>query len=133
MPSTGFGSSHACHGRRNQINLLDQSKLFKRVFRLIILRLLLQSDCTFRAKDPIAAKASGAAQGGSFVDRMIHSKKTMAVFFGSQTGTAEDFAQRLAKQAKRYGISAAVCDPEECEMVCPRHWVANVLFLLFSL
>lgn len=67
-------------------------------------------------KDPIAAKASGGPHEGSFVDRMIHSEKTMVVFFGSQTGTAEDFAQRIAKQAKRYGISATVCDPEECDM-----------------
>jgi len=63
-------------------------------------------------------KSSGASHEGSFVDRMIHSEKTMVVFYGSQTGTAEDFAQRIAKQAKRYGISATVCDPEECDMVC---------------
>ena len=44
----------------------------------------------------------------------------MVVFYGSQTGTAEDFAQRIAKQAKRYGISATVCDPEECDMVSNR-------------
>lgn len=66
----------------------------------------------------MAAKPSGASHEGSFVDRMMHSGKTMVVFYGSQTGTAEDFAQRIAKQAKRYGISAAVCDPEECDMVC---------------
>ena len=63
-------------------------------------------------------KATGTTHEGSFVDRMLHSKKQMVVFYGSQTGTAEDFAQRIAKQAKRYGISAAVCDPEECDMVC---------------
>ncbi|CAF0827749.1 unnamed protein product [Rotaria sordida] len=61
-------------------------------------------------------KATGTTHEGSFVDRMLHSKKQMVVFYGSQTGTAEDFAQRIAKQAKRYGISAAVCDPEECDM-----------------
>ncbi|CAF0746438.1 unnamed protein product [Didymodactylos carnosus] len=53
---------------------------------------------------------------GSFVDRMLHGNKTMVLFYGSQTGTAEDFAQRLAKQAKRYGIAAMVVDPEETEM-----------------
>ena len=63
---------------------------------------------------------SEATPEGSFVDRMIHSGKTMVVFYGSQTGTAEDFAQRIAKQAKRYGISATVCDPEECDMVRTR-------------
>ena len=66
----------------------------------------------------MSAKPSGVAHEGSFVDRMIHSGKTMVVFYGSQTGTAEEFGQRIAKQAKRYGISATVCDPEECDMVC---------------
>jgi NADPH-ferrihemoprotein reductase len=72
----------------------------------------------FFNRDNTGGKAAGTTHEGSFVDRMIHSEKTMIVFYGSQTGTAEDFAQRIAKQAKRYGISATVCDPEECDMVC---------------
>ena len=39
------------------------------------------------------------------------------VFYGSQTGTAEEFATRLAKDASRYGMKGMVADPEECEMV----------------
>ena len=39
------------------------------------------------------------------------------VFYGSQTGTAEEFAGRLAKDAARYGMKGMVADPEECEMV----------------
>ena len=36
------------------------------------------------------------------------------MFYGSQTGTAEEYAIRLAKEAKsRYGLSSLVCDPEE--------------------
>ena len=36
------------------------------------------------------------------------------MFFGSQTGTAEEYAIRLAKEAKsRFGLSSLVCDPEE--------------------
>ena len=36
------------------------------------------------------------------------------MFFGSQTGTAEEYAIRLAKEAKsRFGLSSIVCDPEE--------------------
>ena len=41
----------------------------------------------------------------------------MVVFYGSQTGTAEEFATRLAKDASRYGMKGMVADPEECEMV----------------
>ncbi len=37
----------------------------------------------------------------------------MVIFYGSQTGTAEEFSSRLAKDATRYGIPAMVFDPEE--------------------
>ena len=38
----------------------------------------------------------------------------MAIFYGSQTGTAEEYAIRLAKEAKsRFGLASLVCDPEE--------------------
>lgn len=41
-------------------------------------------------------------------------KKRCAMFYGSQTGTAEEYALRLAKEAKtRFGLSSLVCDPEE--------------------
>ena len=43
--------------------------------------------------------------------------KSIAIFYGSQTGTAEEFAGRLAKDAQRYGLKALVLDPEECDMV----------------
>lgn len=39
------------------------------------------------------------------------------VFYGSQTGTAEEFAGRLAKDCAGYGMKGMVADPEECEMV----------------
>lgn len=36
------------------------------------------------------------------------------IFYGSQTGTAEEYAIRLAKEAKsKFGLSSLVCDPEE--------------------
>lgn len=39
------------------------------------------------------------------------------VFYGSQTGTAEEFAGRLAKEGMRYKLKGMVADPEECDMV----------------
>jgi flavodoxin len=44
----------------------------------------------------------------------LSQKKRLAVFYGSQTGTAEEYATRIAKEAKaRFGVSSLVCDIEE--------------------
>ena len=41
-------------------------------------------------------------------------KKRLVIFYGSQTGTAEEYAIRLAKEAKqKFGLTSLVCDPEE--------------------
>jgi NADPH-ferrihemoprotein reductase len=53
----------------------------------------------------------------SYISKMKASGRNIVVFYGSQTGTAEEFAGRLAKEAARYGMKALVADPEECEMV----------------
>ncbi|KZP01354.1 NADPH-dependent cytochrome P450 oxidoreductase [Calocera viscosa TUFC12733] len=61
--------------------------------------------------------AKGATGGGNprdFVAKMKDTKKRLVIFYGSQTGTAEEYAIRLAKEAKaRFGLSSLVCDPEE--------------------
>lgn len=44
--------------------------------------------------------------------------RNVLVFYGSQTGTAEEFAGRLAKDSAGYGMKGMVADPEECDMVC---------------
>lgn len=42
----------------------------------------------------------------------------MISFYGSQTGTAEDFAIRLSKDSARYGMQKGMAaDPEEFDMV----------------
>jgi NADPH-ferrihemoprotein reductase len=40
--------------------------------------------------------------------------KNMVVFFGSQTGTAEEFAGRIAKDAKLKGFKPMTADPQVC-------------------
>ena len=69
----------------------------------------------------------------------------MIVFYGSQTGTAEDFATRLAKDSVRYGMKKGMsADPEEYDMVggfigaaflaislCgARHWLSSSAFCI---
>lgn len=42
------------------------------------------------------------------------------MFYGSQTGTAEEFANRLSKDAHRYGMRGMAADPEEYDLVSAR-------------
>lgn len=55
--------------------------------------------------------------------------RSIVVFYGSQTGTAEEFATRLAKEASRYTLKAMVADPEEYDMVNKlKLHIANVIY-----
>ncbi|RKF54486.1 NADPH--cytochrome P450 reductase [Golovinomyces cichoracearum] len=48
------------------------------------------------------------------VQKMVSSGKNCVVFYGSQTGTAEDYASRLAKEGKgRFGLETMVADLED--------------------
>ena len=44
----------------------------------------------------------------------------MIIFFGSQTGTAEDYATRIAREAKQYGFDPIVADFENYAFVRSR-------------
>ncbi|KAF4108336.1 NADPH--cytochrome P450 reductase isoform X1 [Onychostoma macrolepis] len=52
----------------------------------------------------------------SFVEKMKKTNRNIVVFYGSQTGTAEEFANRLAKDAQRYGMKGMAADPEEYDL-----------------
>lgn len=52
----------------------------------------------------------------SFIEKMKKTSKNIIVFYGSQTGTGEEFANRLSKDAQRYGMKGMSADPEEYEM-----------------
>ena len=72
------------------------------------------------AKDPYAgsyAGANGAAKAPgarNIVQKMDDSGKNCVIFYGSQTGTAEDYASRLAKEgSSRFGLKAMTADLEE--------------------
>lgn len=54
--------------------------------------------------------------GGNLFEKMKASDRNMVVFYGSQTGTAEEFANRIAKEATRYGMRAMTADPEEIQL-----------------
>lgn len=70
-------------------------------------------------KDPYAstfAAANGAkaAKTRNIVEKMEESNRNCVIFYGSQTGTAEDYASRLAKEGKsRFGLETMVADLED--------------------
>lgn len=53
----------------------------------------------------------------SFIKKLKSSGRSLIVFYGSQTGTGEEFAGRIAKEGIRYQLKGMVADPEEYEMV----------------
>ena len=48
-----------------------------------------------------------------FISKMKRTGKNIVFFYGSQTGTAEEFATRLAKSAPKYGMKGFAYDTEE--------------------
>lgn len=58
--------------------------------------------------------SSSLSVSGNFLDKMKTRKKRVIVFYGSQTGTGEEFANRLAKDSSRLGLAAMTFDPEDC-------------------
>ncbi|KAK5117315.1 hypothetical protein LTR62_005932 [Meristemomyces frigidus] len=69
-------------------------------------------------KDPYASTlTNGLAKAGksrNILERMDESGKNCVIFYGSQTGTAEDYASRLAKEgSSRFGLKTMTADLEE--------------------
>ncbi|EHY53060.1 hypothetical protein HRR83_006098 [Exophiala dermatitidis] len=70
------------------------------------------------AKDPYATSAlnGSASKKGSrnIVEKMEELGKNCVIFYGSQTGTAEDYASRLAKEGHaRFGLNTMTADLED--------------------
>ncbi|KAG0019318.1 NADPH-cytochrome P450 reductase [Podila clonocystis] len=64
---------------------------------------------------PVTANKSGKTR--NFVQKMKQTDKTVIFFYGSQTGTAEDYASRLAKEGSQvYGLKTMTADLEQYDM-----------------
>lgn len=92
-----------------------------------------KSNAATSIKPPISPISSKR----SFLLRLADMESTGAarrllLFYGSQTGTAEDFCARFAKDAaESYGISALVCDMDDYPMVDLKDLPASVLVGFF--
>jgi len=64
---------------------------------------------------PMVVRETSTVEKG-FLAKMKKTGRRLVVFYGSQTGTAEEFAGRLAKEGARYGLKGIVADPEEENM-----------------
>ncbi|KAH1179015.1 NADPH--cytochrome P450 reductase isoform X1 [Mauremys mutica] len=59
---------------------------------------------------------TSSVRESSFVEKMKKTGRNIVVFYGSQTGTGEEFANRLSKDAHRYGMRGMSADPEEYDL-----------------
>ncbi|KAF8742283.1 hypothetical protein AX14_005457 [Amanita brunnescens Koide BX004] len=99
----------------------SNSDVFVLAVGVILAAVYLFRDQLFTASSPKATPAvtkaaptNGSANPRDFIAKMKESKKRIVIFYGSQTGTAEEYAIRLAKEAKsKFGLASLVCDPEE--------------------
>ncbi|KAI8586759.1 hypothetical protein BDZ88DRAFT_454637 [Geranomyces variabilis] len=86
------------------------------------------------APAPVTSKIAGAAANArpgkkSLVGKLrsLNNEKQLVLFFGSQTGTAEDLATRVATECtKQYSLPALVCDPEEYDASEIAAWMTEV-------
>lgn len=76
-----------------------------------------QAAATSKLANGLGSNGHAGEEGASdFVSKLQSQKKRIVIFYGSQTGTAEEYAVKIAKEAKaRFGTSSLVCDPEEYE------------------
>lgn len=66
---------------------------------------------------PMAMSSVPQNTDNSFIKKLKASGRSLIVFYGSQTGTGEEFAGRIAKEGIRYKLKGMVADPEEYDMV----------------
>ena len=70
-------------------------------------------------KDPYASafangSAAKAGKSRNILEKLDETGKNCVIFYGSQTGTAEDYASRLAKEgSSRFGLKTMTADLEE--------------------
>ncbi|RKP20280.1 NADPH-cytochrome P-450 reductase [Rozella allomycis CSF55] len=91
---------------------------------LILLALAIGSFWYFKGKDftifsktrEVKKDTSANINTRNFVEKMILNNKHVIIFYGSQTGTAEDYANGLAKELQEYGLESIAADLDDYDM-----------------
>ncbi|KAG7445777.1 cytochrome P450 oxidoreductase [Guyanagaster necrorhizus] len=97
----------------------SSSDVFILVIGVVLAAAYLFRDQLFAVAKPKKVVVPTSPQAGDvnprdFAAKMKAGNKRLVIFYGSQTGTAEEYAIRLAKEAKaKFGLTSLVCDPEE--------------------
>ncbi|KAK0464309.1 putative cytochrome P450 oxidoreductase [Desarmillaria tabescens] len=97
----------------------SSSDVFILVIGVVLAAAYLFRDQLFAVAKPKKVVVPTSTQAGDvnprdFAAKMKAGNKRLVIFYGSQTGTAEEYAIRLAKEAKaKFGLTSLVCDPEE--------------------
>ncbi|KAI5284214.1 NADPH-cytochrome P450 reductase [Ascosphaera aggregata] len=74
------------------------------------------------------ASSSGPGNSRDVIKKMEDAEKNCVIFFGSQTGTAEDYAQRLAKEgSQRFGLKTMLADLEDYDYENLDQWPKDKL------
>ncbi|KAG9298649.1 hypothetical protein G9A89_012717 [Geosiphon pyriformis] len=64
-----------------------------------------------------SVKSMTKKKNKDFIQKMKEQDKNAVFFYGSQTGTAEDYASRLAKEGQqRFGLKTMTVNLEDCDM-----------------
>ena len=61
------------------------------------------------------ASIKPVANTRNFVQRAEKSNRQVIMFYGSQTGTSEEYSFRISQNARRYGLRTLVCNPEDAD------------------
>ncbi|CAG8564748.1 18697_t:CDS:2, partial [Acaulospora morrowiae] len=109
--------------------IIDYFDLIVILFFGVVGFLYLSKDTLFGNKKPVSppittpnnapaiSKPLVPKKSKDFIKKMQETDKNVVMFYGSQTGTAEDYASRLAKEGQqRFGLRTMTIDIEDCDM-----------------